>query len=82
MAPEIKAASPKAMVKGKRSWLGVERAKVWINGWAMGSLNMRSGEVRTARNGSTAPMLRISAKEADIIKSKSKKNWVLRRGDI
>lgn len=43
---------------------------------------MRSGEVRTARNGSTAPMLRISAKEAAIIKTKRIANWVLRREDI
>ena len=82
MAPEIKAANPKAMVKGKRSWLELVRARVWMNGWAIGRRNMRSGEVRTARNGSTAPMLRISAKEAAIIKISSIANWALRRGDI
>ena len=82
MAPEIKAANPKAMVKGKRSWLELVRARVWMNGWAIGRWNMRSGEVRTARNGSTAPMLRISAKEAAIIKISSIANWALRRGDI
>ena len=30
MAPEIKAASPKTMVKGKRSWLELVRARVWM----------------------------------------------------
>lgn len=82
MAPEIMAAIPKAMVKGNRSWFGVVRPRACMNGCAMGSLNMRSGEVRTARNGSTAPMLRISAKEARIIKTKRILNWVRRRLEI
>ena len=82
MVPEIMAAIPKAMVKGKRSWLGLVKPRVWMNGWALGSWKMRSGEVRTARNGSTAPMLRISAKEARIIKTRRKMNWVRRRLDI
>ena len=82
MAPDIRAAIPKVKVRGKTIWLGVERPKVWINGWVMGSLNIRSGAVRTARNGSTAPILRISANEAAIIKTSRIANWDRRRFDI
>jgi len=79
MAPEIMAAMPKAMVNGKRSWLGFVRPRIWIIGWAFGNWNMRSGAVRTARNGSTAPILRISANEARIIRIRIMANCARRR---
>jgi hypothetical protein len=41
-----------------------------------------SGFVSTARNGRTAPMLRISANEAVNIKIRSRNTWVLRLFDI
>ena len=82
MEPDIRAAMPKAIVRGNRSWLAVVRPKVWIMGWAIERWKMRAGSVRTARNGSTAPMLRISAKEAATIKSSKIANWIRRRLDI
>ena len=48
----------------------------------MGWFIIFSGAVRTARNGRTAPMLRISAKEAATIKISKIANWDRRRLDI
>ena len=48
----------------------------------MGWLMIVSGAVRTARNGRTAPMLRISAREAVTIKTSKIANWDRRRLDI
>jgi len=64
MAPDVRAAIPNPIAKGRRSWLGNVKPNVFINGWAAGSLNIRAGAVKTARKGRTAPMLRISANEA------------------
>ena len=50
----------------------------WVVGWFM----IFSGLVRTARNGRTAPMLRISANEAANIRIKRRNTWVLRLFDI
>ncbi len=48
----------------------------------MGWFMIFSGLVRTARNGRTAPMLRISANEAANIRIKRRNTWVLRLFDI
>ena len=48
----------------------------------MGWFMIFSGFVSTARNGRTAPMLRISANEAVNIKIRSRNTWVLRLFDI
>ena len=48
----------------------------------MGWFMIFSGLVRTARNGRTAPMLRISANEAVNIRIKRRNTWVLRLFDI
>ena len=79
MAPEIMAAIPNAMVNGKRSWFGLVRPRIWMNGRATGSWNMCAGEVITARNGITAPILSISANEAIIIRMSSMANCARRR---
>jgi hypothetical protein len=42
--------------------------------WALGCAKTRAGSVKMARKGSTAPMLKISAKEARIIKTSSSPN--------
>lgn len=80
MAPEISAAIPKVMVSGKRSWLALVIPIARMNGWAAGSWKILSGAVRTARNGSTAPMLSISAKDAQTIRMSKSPNWPRRRG--
>ena len=51
-------------------------------GLGCGVVDDFSGAVRTARNGGTAPMLRISAKEAATIKISKIANWDRRRLDI
>ena len=82
MAPEMRAAKAKVMLRGIKNWSGAVKPSILMNGWAAGSWNMRFGSVRTARNGSMEPMLRISANEATIIKIRSSANWDRRRLDI
>lgn len=79
MEPEMRAARPKVMARGFRSWSGAVMPSILMNGWVAGSWNIRFGSVRTARNGRTAPKLRISANEAAIIKIRSSANWNRRR---
>ena len=80
IAPDKRAATPKVMVSGSRSWVALVMPAAWMSGWAAGSWNIRSGAVRTARNGSTAPMLRISANEALTINTRSRANCPRRLG--
>ena len=80
MAPDKRAATPKMMVSGSRSWLVLVMPAAWMSDCAAGSRNIRSGAVRTARNGSTAPMLRISAKDALTIRTSNSPNCARRLG--
>jgi len=82
MEPDKIAARAKVIVKSVRSWSGAVIPSILMNCWATGSLNMRLGSVSTARNGSTEPMLRISANEATIIRIRSRANWNRRRLDM
>ena len=56
--------------------------RVWISCWVTGCFIIFSGAVRTVKNGRTAPMLRISAKEATTINISKRLNWVRRLFDI
>lgn len=80
MVPDMRAAMPKVMVSGKRSWLALVNPTARISGWAAGSWKILSGAVRTARNGSTAPMLSISANDAQTISMSKSPNWPRRLG--
>ena len=82
VAPEMRAARAKVIVRGFKSWSGAVKPIILMNGWAAGSWNMRFGSVRTARNGSMEPMLRISANDAAIIRIRSSANWDRRRLDM
>ena len=82
MPPDTKAAKPNPIVRGNRSCSGDTIPIKLMNSFAPENWNMRSGFVRTARNGRTAPMLRISANEAANIKIKRRNTWILRLFDI
>ena len=82
IAPAPIAAMPNPIVKGSKSSLLLVIPKVAISGCKAGRAKIRSGSVSTAKKGSTAPILMISAKEAKIIKINSRLNWRWRRALI
>ena len=64
----------KKIVIGRINWLDSFISKILIIGCIYEFSKIISGLVKTPRNGITAPILTISAKEASIIKTKTKVN--------
>ena len=80
IVPAMSAATANAMVSGNGSCAGIVSPSARMKGCAAACSKTRSGAVNTARNGNTAPILRISANEANSISTSSSPNCPRRRG--